>query len=565
TNSFTLSFTKGSASNTVIRRSINTAPTTIEEGTAVYNSTGSSFTDSDPTLTKNTTYCYSIWSYNPSNAALSTSHISGCGTLSNMASPTNLTFPTVAYNSIILNWTPGTGSTKTYIVRKQGSIPTNKDDGTVVYNDNGNAFIDTGLTDNTQYCYALYGTDGAEYTEPLTGCQTTSQIINGACGSSNNTNSYSVPTENLCSSGTASNVFGNGPWSWDCIGQGGITSNCSANKKADGTCGTANRSYHSTYTSYRSNTFCSSGESFPSNPDFPTQGNTTNWTCSGENGGIATNCSAFHSISTCISGGGLSCSEITDGLYVINKYTLSGISSSTSTWSIPEGVNNVEVLVVAGGGAGGSTYGGGGGAGGLVYNSSYNVSNNITVTVGGGGATEKNGENSVFGSLTAIGGGASGVGARSNGSNGGSGGGGAGGRAGGVCGNGGTGSQGYNGGAGASLPLIDGGGGGGGAGGVGETVIDVNHSGDGGIGTSNYSDLLIAADAGVDISGVHWIAGGGGGSGYGGGIPVGGIGGGGDATMAGVANTGSGGGGAHTPSVGGAGGSGIVIVRYLVP
>ncbi|MDD4410061.1 MAG: DUF2341 domain-containing protein, partial [Candidatus Pacebacteria bacterium] len=173
TNSFTLSFTKGSASNTVIRRSINTAPTTIEEGTAVYNSTGSSFTDSDPTLTKNTTYCYSIWSYNPSTAALSANPVSGCGTLSNMASPTDLTFPTVAYNSIILNWTPGTGSTKTYIVRKQGSIPANKDDGTVIYNDSGNAFIDTGLTDNTQYCYALYGTDDTEYTEPITGCQTT--------------------------------------------------------------------------------------------------------------------------------------------------------------------------------------------------------------------------------------------------------------------------------------------------------------------------------------------------------------------------------------------------------
>ncbi|MDD4409775.1 MAG: LamG domain-containing protein, partial [Candidatus Pacebacteria bacterium] len=178
TNSFTLSFTKGSSSNTVIRRSINTAPTNQEEGTAVYNSTGSSFTDSDPTLTKNTTYCYSIWSYNPSTAALSTSHISGCGTLSNMASPTNLTFPTVAYNSIILNWTTGTGSTKTYIVRKPGSIPANKDDGTVVYNDSGNAFIDTGLTDNTQYCYTLYATDGTEYTEPVTGCQTT-QTISG--------------------------------------------------------------------------------------------------------------------------------------------------------------------------------------------------------------------------------------------------------------------------------------------------------------------------------------------------------------------------------------------------
>ncbi|BFT95134.1 hypothetical protein MNSC_11420 [Minisyncoccus archaeophilus] len=175
TNSFNLNWTKGSSTNTVIRRSINTPPQNQEQGTLVYNSTSSSFTDTDITLTKNTTYCYSIWSYNPTTASLSTEYLSSCGTLSNMATPTNLSFPTVAYNSIILNWTPGTGSTNTLIVRKQGSIPTSRTDGTTIYEDNGNAFIDTGLTDNTEYCYALYATDGTEYTEPLTGCQTTVQ------------------------------------------------------------------------------------------------------------------------------------------------------------------------------------------------------------------------------------------------------------------------------------------------------------------------------------------------------------------------------------------------------
>ncbi|WP_412732553.1 fibrinogen-like YCDxxxxGGGW domain-containing protein [Minisyncoccus archaeiphilus] len=175
TNSFNLNWTKGSSTNTVIRRSINTPPQNQEQGTLVYNSTSSSFTDTDITLTKNTTYCYSIWSYNPTTASLSTEYLSSCGTLSNMASPTNLSFPTVAYNSIILNWTPGTGSTNTLIVRKQGSIPTSRTDGTTIYEDNGNAFIDTGLTDNTEYCYALYATDGTEYTEALTGCQATVQ------------------------------------------------------------------------------------------------------------------------------------------------------------------------------------------------------------------------------------------------------------------------------------------------------------------------------------------------------------------------------------------------------
>ncbi|BFT94095.1 hypothetical protein MNSC_01030 [Minisyncoccus archaeophilus] len=208
TNSFNLNWTKGSSTNTVIRRSINTPPTNQEQGTLVYNSTSSSFNDTDITLTKNTTYCYSIWSYNPTTASLSTEYLSSCGTLSNMATPTNLSFPTVAYNSIILNWTPGTGSTNTLIVRKQGSIPTSRTDGTTIYEDNGNAFIDTGLTDNTEYCYALYATDNTEYTEALTGCQTTS-VVGSSCSSllaqGHNTNGvYMIDPDGI---GTGNNPF----------------------------------------------------------------------------------------------------------------------------------------------------------------------------------------------------------------------------------------------------------------------------------------------------------------------------------------------------------------------
>ena len=76
----------------------------------------------------------------------------------------------------------------------------------------------------------------------------------------------------------------------------------------------------------------------------------------------------------------------------------------------------VEVLVVAGGGSGGGDNGGGGGAGGLIYNSNFAVTpgTQLTATVGDGGAARaggsddgpgNNGANSVFGSLTAYGGG----------------------------------------------------------------------------------------------------------------------------------------------------------------
>ena len=57
--------------------------------------------------------------------------------------------------------------------------------------------------------------------------------INGACGTSNGTQVTSIPTTNLCLTGTASSISGSdsGPWAWSCTGSnGGTTSSCSATK-----------------------------------------------------------------------------------------------------------------------------------------------------------------------------------------------------------------------------------------------------------------------------------------------------------------------------------------------
>ena len=66
---------------------------------------------------------------------------------------------------------------------------------------------------------------------------------------------------------------------------------------------------------------------------------------------------------------------------------------TSTSWTAPDGVFSVEVLVVAGGGGGGGNSGyayggGGGGAGGLIYNPAFSVTpgTSYTVTVGAGGA-----------------------------------------------------------------------------------------------------------------------------------------------------------------------------------
>jgi len=225
------------------------------------------------------------------------------------------------------------------------------------------------------------------------------------------------------------------------------------------------------------------------------------------------------------------------------------------------------VLVIGGGGSGGNGGGGGGGAGGYQYNDSYALTaQTYTVTVGTGGAAQtssntkgNNGNNSVFGTITANGGGGGGAYNNQAGNNGGSGGGGGGAES--TGGAGGTGSQGSNGGTGGvGAPNYKGGGGGGAtsAGTSGATV------GTGGNGTANSITGTSVTYAGGGGGSANTAAAGGeggtGGGGAGGNAPS-------NAANPGVAGTdglgGGGGGGVGTSS--GKGGSGVVIISYDTP
>ena len=254
------------------------------------------------------------------------------------------------------------------------------------------------------------------------------------------------------------------------------------------------------------------------------------------------------------------------GDYWVHTFRASGTFTPTTN------LTDVEYLVIAGGGGGGiGNSQGGGGAGG--YRSSVvgaasgggasaeprlslSSGTSYTVTIGAGGAADSKGVDSVFGTITSIGGGG-GKGTSDSRNNGGSGGGG---REVSTTGGLGTTGQGYNGGIGASDGVSwAAGGGGGGAGAVGANATgafpEISYGGAGGVGVS--SSITGAA---------VFRAGGGGGAGGGGSNPNGGAGGNGGGGAggfrttpgtSGTANTGGGGGGYTT-----SGGSGIVIVRY---
>jgi hypothetical protein len=257
------------------------------------------------------------------------------------------------------------------------------------------------------------------------------------------------------------------------------------------------------------------------------------------------------------------------------------VFTANGTFTVPAGVSSVKVLVVAGGGGGGSfgsfsNGAGGGGGGGFIYDSAYGVTagQSISITIGSGGAAGNsgaggNGGNSVFGTLTAIGGGGGGGYTGSafvNPGDGGSGGGGAGAGTGTQAGGTGTAGpprQGYAGGTttggGAQRPAS----GGGGGSAAGTSISSNENGGNGGAGYD--ASAVFGTDYGV--SGVFCGGGGGGrntGTAGSGGSGGGGGGGSGGAGTQGTANTGGGGGGGggSNSAGGGAGADGIVIVMY---
>jgi hypothetical protein len=275
-----------------------------------------------------------------------------------------------------------------------------------------------------------------------------------------------------------------------------------------------------------------------------------------------------------------------DGTYWYHAFLTTGAF-------VPTQALTCDALVVAGGG--GAGIGGGGGGGLLGFSNQSFIATNYTVTVGAGGASSPtNGSNSQLGALTAAIGGGKGGGQVPG--DGGSGGGSPGdligvgptGGNGSRVGNG-TAGQGNNGGSGYwGNPYATGGGGGAGAvgsnynsgtgqGGNGGAGATFNTTVGGSAGPYSFINAMGAATLTGQLSGGnYYYAGGGGGNkqASGGTATSGGLGGGGGGGgdnqngVSGTANTGGGGGpGGYwtsTPTTYGAGGSGIVIIRYPI-
>lgn len=109
--------------------------------------------------------------------------------------------------------------------------------------------------------------------------------IDGACGAANKRNLKQIPAEELCASGDAGAVTGNGPWHWACSGgNGGRAAVCQALHMEDGKCAAA----HGRLAATPPVSGLCVGAASPVSRD----GTVWNWTCDGKNGGSQAACAA---------------------------------------------------------------------------------------------------------------------------------------------------------------------------------------------------------------------------------------------------------------------------------
>ncbi|MDD3182132.1 MAG: OmpA family protein [Alphaproteobacteria bacterium] len=113
------------------------------------------------------------------------------------------------------------------------------------------------------------------------------KTVEARCGATNGSVQKSIPTSGLCARGSATEVSGNGPWMWSCVGAGGgASSSCSAasfaQTRVDGVCGVA---ANAVMLEGPTANLCDSGSPSTVYGDGP-----WTWTCSGMNGGIASTC-----------------------------------------------------------------------------------------------------------------------------------------------------------------------------------------------------------------------------------------------------------------------------------
>ena len=189
-------------------------------------------TSTSRTNTPSTTYSYTVSACDAAGNCSAQSNVASATTPAPPDTqpptvPTGLTATAVSSSQINLFWAAATDNVGVTAYRVSSS------DGQVATLGNVTNYSHINLRISTAYSYTVAACDASgncSAPSSLVSATTVGNSINGSCGSANGTTVTTVPTINLCTTGTATAITGTGPWGWTCTGiNGGTTATCNAN------------------------------------------------------------------------------------------------------------------------------------------------------------------------------------------------------------------------------------------------------------------------------------------------------------------------------------------------
>ncbi len=144
-------------------------PINQTNGTVIYNNTGTYYEDIG--LNQSTTYYYTIWGWNNTESEYSVINQTVFNTTQAINPPSSFSASTFNETQINLTWTKGSQADKTRIVRNASGYPhypSSLTNGTLIYNDTGTNYEDTGLIVATIYYYSAWSWNNSESAHSLT-------------------------------------------------------------------------------------------------------------------------------------------------------------------------------------------------------------------------------------------------------------------------------------------------------------------------------------------------------------------------------------------------------------
>jgi len=165
TTTISLTWSASTDVNSVLVRKTGGYPSSPSDGTVVFNSSGTSYTDTG--LTPSTHYYYRVWTY---NRGIYSENYAQDDAWTKPQPPQDVDYSLETAGTtanLTITWTKGQGADKTVVRKSANTFPSSPSDGTLVYNGTGTECTDANIDQMWYYRLWSYNESSGLYSEAV--------------------------------------------------------------------------------------------------------------------------------------------------------------------------------------------------------------------------------------------------------------------------------------------------------------------------------------------------------------------------------------------------------------